>query len=149
MKSILLLIILFATIVVHSQNDVRIKIFSNTHGLRNEGDAYFEVEGYSIFRHDFEEVYYDKGGIKIAKRKYKIDKKEIGTRDSLIQTPHQLFVVDQPVKVSVKGQVIYYFIPLKDERLRVIGFSIDPARDVELERLFVNSIQELSIPNCF
>jgi hypothetical protein len=134
------------TIGLYAQTNENDKIFSNAHGLTRGTSLFFEVEGYDIFTCDHDDLYFDKTGIRIAKRKYKIDKENIGRVDSMLAIKHQYFVTDYKITDGLNQKSVFYFIPREDNKLKVIAFSRALDRDVQIERLFVKSIIDSSVP---
>lgn len=147
MRNYLIVALLFASIIINAQTKNDSAIFLNAHGLTRNNSQYLEIEGYSVFTYDHDDLFFDKGGIKIAKRKYKIDKNDLGSVDTLIQSSHKVFVTDYKISEGLSQKSIYYFTPVAGNKLRVIGFSIQPTRDIEIERLFVNHLLNNDLPN--
>lgn len=137
----------FLTIGLYAQTNEIDNIFSNTHGLTRGTSLFFEVEGYEIFTYDYDDLYFDKTGIKIAKRKYKIDKENSGEIDSILNVKHQYFVTDYKISDDLNQKSVFYFVPREDNKLKVIAFSRAPDRDIQIERLFVESIIDNSLPD--
>ena len=138
--------LLLFTITVLAQNNTQDDIFSNAHGLKRGTSLYFEVEGYDIFTYDFENLYYDKTGIKKAKKKFKIGKENFGEVDSTFDIQNKYFVTDYHYTDDINQKSIFYFIPTVNNKIKTIAFSKALDRDVEIERLFVKSIINASIP---
>ncbi len=141
--------IIFAALTFYSfaQLTESEQIFSNAHGLVHEGMLYFEVEGYSGFTSVHSNLFFDEKGIKKAKKKFKIPKETRGGVDSLIKTKHEFYVTDYAIKDGVSQKSVFYFVPASNNNLKVIAFSRAPDRDLEVERLFVESIVENKLPD--
>lgn len=121
------------------------RIFANAHGLVSGTSMYFEVEGYEVFTYDFEKRYFDEKGIKKAKRRFDVKKSNTGGTDSTLVFEHRYFVTEDEVSGLIQKNV-YYFLPMGDNRIKAIGFSTLMERNKEVERLFVKSILDESIP---
>jgi hypothetical protein len=131
---------------VFAQSNVSDKIYSNAHGLVKGTSLYFEVEGYDIFTYDHENLYFDNTGIKKAKKKYNIDKENLGAVDSTLEIKHRYYVIDYKISDDLNQQNVLYFIQGENNKIKVIAFSRVPERDIEIERLFVKSIHDNSVP---
>ena len=130
---------------IKSQNTDNLIIFSNTHGLKQGKALYFEVEGYSVFSYDHE-LLFDKKGIKKVKKQYKVDKSNPGFIDSSIVENNRVFIQFHKVSENLTQTYIYYLIAQKNNKIKAIGFSVNSTRDIQLEKLFVKSIIENSVP---
>lgn len=142
MRILISIILAVLTFQGFAQPSASEQIFSNAHGLYQRSKLYFEVEGYSGFAEKHDNLSYDERGIKKARRKYKIPKGVEGDVDSLLKTRHRFFVIDYSIKDGLVQKSIFYFVPIADNKLKVIAFSRAPDRDLEIERLFVESIVE-------
>jgi hypothetical protein len=121
------------------------QVFSNTHGIKQEGTTFYEVEGYSIFIHSHKASFDDKGFNKI-KKKYSIDKDILPIVDSAFQTGKVLVKTESRTK-KVTETGVYYLFPQGQNGIKVIGLQTTNKRDEELEKFFVKSILDNSIPN--
>lgn len=121
------------------------QVFSNTHGIKQEQATFYEVEGYSIIVRNHKATFNDKGFNKI-KKKYSISKDQLPLIDSAFQT-NRMFLQENSRTARVTETGIYYLFPSGDKEIKVIGLQTINSRDEELERFFVRSILENSIPN--
>jgi hypothetical protein len=121
------------------------QVFSNTHGIKQEGTTFYEVEGYSIFVHIHKASFDDKGVNKI-KKKYSINKDILPMVDGDFQTGKVLVKTESRTK-KVTETGVYYLFPQGQNEIRVIGLQTTNKRDEQLEKLFVKSILDNSIPN--
>ncbi len=141
-------ILIISLITFHfaiGQNENAELIFSNVHGIIQEKTTFFEVEGYEIFIQVHNTKFNDKG-IKKLKRKYSIPKDDVGFIDSTLQTNMYFVTTDQRNEEIVQSNV-YYFIPIAEGEIKVIGLQTLLSRDEELENFFVKSIIENTVPN--
>ena len=121
------------------------QVFSNTHGIKQEGTTFYEVEGYSIFVHSHKASFDEKGFNKI-KKKYSINKEISPVNDITFQTCKVFVKTDNRTKLVTESD-IYYLFPQGQSEIKVIGLQTITKRDEELEKLFVKSILDNSIPN--
>lgn len=121
------------------------QVFSNTHGIKQEGTIFYEVEGYSIFVHSHKASFDEKGFNKI-KKKYSINKEISPTNDTTFQTCKLLVKTDKRTKLVTESG-IYYLFPQGQSEIKVIGLQTLNKRDEELEKFFVESILDNSIPS--
>lgn len=121
------------------------QVFSNTQGIKQEGTTFYEVEGYSIFIHSHKAPFDDKGFNKI-KKKYSINKDILPIVDSAFQTGKVLVKTESRTK-KVTETGVYYLFPQGQNKIKVIGLQTTNKRDEELEKFFVKSILDNSIPN--
>lgn len=146
-QKILLAILTFATTSTLStaQTINAGQVFSNTHGIKQQGTTFYEVEGYSVFVHSHKASFTDKGFRKI-KKEYSIDKDILPIGDSTFQTCKVLVTTEsRTMKVTETG--VYYLFPQGQNTIKVIGLQTTNERNEELEKLFVKSILDNSIPN--
>ncbi|MCB0649156.1 MAG: hypothetical protein KDC49_20940 [Saprospiraceae bacterium] len=122
-----------------------IEIFSNTHGIRQEGTTFYEVEGYTIFVQSHRASFDDKGFKKI-KKKYSINKEISPVIDTAFQKA-RVFVKTQVRTKKITESGIIYLFPQGPSEIIVIGLQTTLGRDEALEKFFVKSILENSIPN--
>lgn len=121
------------------------QVFSNTHGIKQEGTTFYEVEGYSIFVHSHKASFDEKGFNKI-KKKYSINKEISPVNDTTFQTGKVLVKTYNRTKLVTESDV-YYLFPQGQSEIKVIGLQTTNKRDEELEKFFVRSILDNSIPN--
>jgi hypothetical protein len=138
--------LLLISITILAQDNINYEIFSNAHGLKRGTSLYFEVEGYDVFTYDFDNLYFDKTGIKKAKKKFKIEKENLGSVDSIIGVQNKYFVTDYNYTDNINQKSIFYFIPTVNNKIKTIAFSRALDRDIDIERLFVESIINAAIP---
>lgn len=145
-KAILATLTFLASFTLLSGQTINVEqVFSNTHGIKQEGTTFYEVEGYSIFVHNHKASFDDKGFKKI-KKKYSINKDILPIVDSNFQTGKVLVKTESRTS-KVTQTDIYYLFPHGQGEIQVIGFLTPLKRDQGIERLFVKSILENSIPN--
>lgn len=121
------------------------QVFSNMHGIKQEEDIFYEVEGYSIFVKVHKASFDDKGINKI-KKKYPIQRDIIATTDTAFQT-NKMFVMSQSRATIVTESSIYYLFPKEQNEIKVIGLITVNKRDIALEKLLIQSILDNSIPD--
>lgn len=138
-------LLLFSTLLL-AQDNIQDEIFSNAHGLTRGTSLYFEVEGYDIFTYDFDNLYFDKTGIKKAKKKFKIDKENLGNVDSTLSVQNKYFVTDYKYADNLNQKSVFYFVPTNNNKIKTIAFSRALDRDIAIESLFVKSIISGTIP---
>ena len=138
--------LLLFSITLLAQDNIQDEIFSNAHGLKRGTSLYFEVEGYDVFTYDFDNLYFDKKGIKKAKKKFKIEKENSGNVDSISGIQNKYFVTDYKYADNLNQKSVFYFIPTANNKIKTIAFSRALERDIDIERLFVKSIINETIP---
>jgi len=139
--------LLFFLIVFHFASGQIInseQIFSNAHGIKQEKTTFFEIEGYDIFI-QLHNVKYNDKGIKKLKRKYSIPKEDIPFTDSTLQTNMYFVTTDQRNDEVIQSSV-YYLLPNGKNKIKVIGLQTLMNRDEQLEKFFVKSIIDNTIP---
>lgn len=127
-----------------SQTIIPVEIFSNTHGIKQEGMTFYEVEGYSIFTENFNSTF-DEKGLKKIKKKYSIKKEVPFTTDSTFPSA-KIFVITDTFTTKVTGSTIYYLFPKGQTETKIIGVQTVLTRDKNLEAFFVKSILDNTIP---
>lgn len=121
------------------------QIFSNTHGIKQEKTTFFEIEGYDIFIQLHKTKYNDKG-IEKLKRKYSIPKDDYPFIDSTLQT-NKYFITTNQRNDEIVQSSVYYFLPIGQGEIKVVGLQTLMSRDEQLEKFFVHSIIENTVPN--
>lgn len=121
------------------------EVFSNMHGIRQEGTTFYEVEGYTIFVQSHKASFDDKGFKKI-KKKYSINKEISPVIDTAFQKA-RVFVKTQVRTKNVTESGVIYLFPQGPSEIKVIGLQTTLRRDEALENFFLKSILENSIPN--
>lgn len=144
MKWVIIVICFCTTRYVEAQEIDSAVIFENTHGLENEEASFYGIEGYSIFVH-VDKASVDEKGIKKIKKTYDINKKVSPQKDSLLEIEHKYLTTVEPVTKKFSQIRTFFLIPKEKDRTLVIGFYA-PNRDEALERFFVRSIVNGSIP---
>jgi len=141
MKNLLTIILLFAFTISFAQND---SIFNRLQAIDNNGLAYYNIDGYSIFSRTINQPFSEKG-LRKTYRKYSIKKDEKKTKDELLNFNN--YYVAKNIKITEKlvQNDSYYFIE-NYGIITVIQFSSINKKDKEFERTIVNHIIKDSIP---
>jgi hypothetical protein len=118
--------------------------FKNFHGLVNpqNGDHFFEAEGYDIFIQLLETSLDEKGITKIRK-KYEIKDAPLST-DSVTKLK---VLFGTKVVNETNTHYCFYLIPETEKKTTVVGFARQLPRDIKLEREFVRAHLENKIPD--
>jgi len=141
MKNLLTIILLFAFTISFAQND---SIFNRLQAIDNNGLAYYNIDGYSIFSRTINQPFSEKG-LRKTYRKYSIKKDEKKTKDELLNFNNYYVTKDNKITEKLVQNDSYYFIE-NYGIITVIQFSSINKKDKEFERTIVNHIIKDSIP---
>lgn len=120
------------------------QVFSNTHGIKQEEATFYEVEGYSVFVHH-QKAALDEKGLSRIKKKYSISKEVAAIDDKAFPSAKVLVRTENRTK-KVTESGIYYLFPQGESEVKIVGLQTTNKRDEELERFFVRSIMDSTIP---
>jgi hypothetical protein len=140
----LLLLTSLVAFAAHAQTIDTARVFSHTHGIRQGGNLFYEVEGYSVFMHVHKATFDEKGFRKI-KKTYGIDKGLIPQEDPAFPGSRVLMTYQRRTDKVTESDV-YYLFPEGTNGVKVISLRTLQRREAELERFFVQSILANSIP---
>ncbi|SNR17103.1 hypothetical protein [Tenacibaculum jejuense] len=141
------LLIIFTSILTYSFAQKKI-VFDRLQAIENNDLTFYDIEGIRITKQNFN-YSFDKRGLRKAYRKYRIKRKEVKTKDSLLPYKHVLVTTKTKINEEYNQYSAIYFIENPKKGISVIYFN-SYKKDRILEREFINLALHNKIPKrCF
>ncbi|WP_299617170.1 hypothetical protein [uncultured Tenacibaculum sp.] len=141
MKLKLFLTSYFILIIAYAQNSISL---DRLRAIKNENLTFYNVDGIRISKQDFS-YSFNKKGLKKAYRKYRIKKKDLKTKDSLLLHNHFLVTTETKINDEFNQYDAIYFIENSKKQISVIFFN-SYKRNPNLEREFIDLAIKNKIP---
>jgi hypothetical protein len=141
MKFIHLLFLFIFSISSAQENN----ILNRLSVLPNGGKIWYNIDGYSVTRENFN-YSFDEKGLKKVFRKNNIEDSDVKTKDDVIVNSNLYVSKQQKINDYQSQNNSYYFVENSDKTIDVIWFIKNGKTDKDTEEKLVNAIEENKIP---